>query len=86
MYSHALEQEDLPHSCPSFPSAQSLVCSSSLSPNLPESVHVGGLMEQQNKPVGEEGGKKQVISGSYSAFTAFFLAIASGGESHLPCT
>lgn len=44
MYSHALEQEDLRCSWPSFPSAQSLMSTSSLSPALlgAVSVHVGG--------------------------------------------
>lgn len=42
MYSHALEQGGLLHAWPGFPSAQSLVCSSSLRPTLPESVHAGG--------------------------------------------
>lgn len=83
MYSHALEWEDLPRSWPGLPSAQSLVSTSSLSPALPGavSVHVtgGGLMKWERKPVGEEGEKEQVTSGSYSAFTAFFLAAPCRG-------
>lgn len=84
MYSHALEWEDLPRSWPGLPSAQSLVSTSSLSTALPGavSVHVmgwgGGLMKWERKPVGEEGEKEQVTSGSNSAFAAFFLAAPCG--------
>lgn len=40
MYSHALEQQDLPRSWPGFPPAQPLILSSSLSPALPGAVSV----------------------------------------------
>lgn len=74
---YSLGPEDLPHSWPSSPSAQSLVSTSSLSLALPGavSVHAWGVMEQERKPVGEE----EEEQGSYFAFTAFFLAAARRG-------
>lgn len=82
MCSYALEQEDLPLSCPGFPSVQSLMSTSFLSPSLLAAVfvHVIGMMEQERKPMGEEE-KVQVIRGSCSTL----LQLAEG-ESYLPCS
>lgn len=81
MYAYALEQEGLPCSWPSFPSAQPLMSTPSLSPALPGavSVRVGGVMEQGRKPVEEERENEQLIPGSYSVFTAVLLASACRG-------